>query len=457
MLKADDLGIFGKRMRGTALVFLAIIVIAITAGFFSYRSIIDNRNVLVRAYETRLELQKIETVILDQETGLRGFTSTGDRLFLEPYNRGLADFGMQFATLHDIVQNDRNLRGSVDVLDDLDARYVRWLANVAQPLITEPHQAGATRLQLDGKALVDRMRVDIKDLQGRADASIAKTRETARFSVITRIGAIVLLSLILGTVGMFNERRNIASERALREEISRRNAALERSNASLQEFAHVASHDLQEPLRTVASFTQLLQKRYADKLDDTANEFIAFAVDGAQRMQQLVNDILEYSRVTSAAKPLVSIPLERCVNRALSNLHYSIETRGASVEVGAMPQVLGDEFQLTQLMQNLIGNALKYAKEAPKVRIAASRSSDGWVVEVRDNGIGISPEYHDRIFRIFQRLHTRNEFTGTGVGLAIVKSIVERHGGRIWVESEEGRGATFSFTLKGASIGEEAA
>jgi light-regulated signal transduction histidine kinase (bacteriophytochrome) len=223
---------------------------------------------------------------------------------------------------------------------------------------------------------------------------------------------------------------------------------LKRSNAELEEFAYVASHDLQEPLRMVASFTQLLGKRYRGKLDQDADEFIGFAVDGATRMQQLTQALLAYSRVGTRGKPLAPTDCNLILQLARNNLFKALEESRAEVTSGPLPTVPGDEVQLIQLFQNLIGNALKFHGESPPtIRIDAQEDNGDWRFAFRDNGIGISPAHQERIFKIFQRLHHRSEYPGTGIGLAICKKIVERHGGRLWVESEEGRGATFFFTI----------
>jgi PAS domain S-box-containing protein len=223
---------------------------------------------------------------------------------------------------------------------------------------------------------------------------------------------------------------------------------LSRSNADLEQFAYVASHDLQEPLRMVASYLQLLERRYRGKLDDTADEFIDYAVDGATRMQTLINDLLNYSRVDSRGKSFVLTPCSAILDRAIANLRTAIEATGATITYVPLPEIMADATQLTQLFQNLIGNALRFCSDQPpKIHIGAQRQADAWLFSVQDNGIGIDSEYADRIFLIFQRLHSRGEYPGTGIGLAICKKIVERHGGNIWVESQLGKGSTFYFTI----------
>ena len=228
---------------------------------------------------------------------------------------------------------------------------------------------------------------------------------------------------------------------------------LNRSNEELGQFAYIASHDLQEPLRMVASYTQLLSRRYKGQLDTDADEFIAFAVDGASRMQRLIEDLLAYSRVGTKGQDLLDSSSEEALQQALLNLRGAIEESGAAVTHDPLPMVLADETQLIQLFQNLVGNAIKYQSPGvPQVHISAARDSGKkWVFSVRDNGLGIDPQYFDKIFGVFQRLHQRNEFAGTGIGLAICKKIVERHGGTISVESQPGKGSTFRFALAGAS------
>jgi PAS domain S-box-containing protein len=224
---------------------------------------------------------------------------------------------------------------------------------------------------------------------------------------------------------------------------------LNRSNEELGQFAYIASHDLQEPLRMVASYTQLLSKRYKGKLDVDADEFILFAVDGANRMQRLIQDLLTYSRVGTKGEDLLETSSEEALQQALINLRSSIEVSNALVTHDPLPTVAADEMQLVQLFQNLVGNAIKYQKPGiPQIHISASRNGGKkWMFSVKDNGLGIEPEYFDRIFGLLQRLHKREEFAGTGVGLAICKKIVERHGGVISVESQPGLGSTFHFAL----------
>jgi PAS domain S-box-containing protein len=251
-----------------------------------------------------------------------------------------------------------------------------------------------------------------------------------------------------GSLGRRSGNRDITKSKQAEEAIKRYAADLKRSNEELQQFAYVASHDLQEPLRAVASFTQLLSERYKGRLDKNADEFIAFAVDGAHRMQALINDLLSYSRLETRGKPPEPTDSHDALGQALANLGTAIRESGTLVTNDDLPLVKADEGQLVQLFQNLVGNAIKFrGQEPPRVHVSALPRGGEWLFTVRDNGIGIAKEYHERIFSIFQRLHSREEYPGTGIGLALCKRIVERHGGTIRVESEPDSGSNFFFTL----------
>jgi len=253
----------------------------------------------------------------------------------------------------------------------------------------------------------------------------------------------------LGNLVDITERKQM--EQKLKETL----AELECSNRELEQFAYVASHDLQEPLRMVGSYVQLLAQRYGGKLDSDADDFINYAVDGANRMQRMIQDLLAYSRVSTHGKSFQPTNCEVVFDQVVEVLRLAIEESGAVVTHDPLPIVPADDSQMAQLFQNLMGNAIKFRGEAaPRIHVSATETEDEWLFSVRDNGIGIDPQYHERIFVVFQRLHRREEYPGTGIGLAICKKVVERHGGRIWVESEIGKGTTFCFTIPKRTVGE---
>jgi len=268
--------------------------------------------------------------------------------------------------------------------------------------------------------------------------------DEADIKLMEAIGAIVGPVL---DARLQRDRQERARKRA-EQELAAKAEELARSNAELEDFAYVASHDLQEPLRMVGSYMGLLERRYKGTLDNDANEFIDFAIDGATRMQTLIEDLLAYSRVTIRGKAFEPVDSNGVVDEVLQNLEVTITEHNAVVTRDELPAVSADRTQLVQLVQNLVGNAIKFhGEEPPHVHVAARKPEKEWVFSVQDNGIGIDPKYQDRVFKVFKRLHTRDEYPGTGIGLAVCKRIVDRHGGRIWLESEPGKGTTFYFTL----------
>ena len=287
---------------------------------------------------------------------------------------------------------------------------------------------------------------------------IKQGKNVTHFETVRRVknGQMISVSLTVSPVkdvsgkivGASTIARDISDRKLAEVKFQNALVDLKRSNVELEQFAYVASHDLQEPLRMVSSYVQLLERRYRGKLDKDADEFIGFAVDGANRMQHLINDLLTFSRVGTRGKPFASISCDTALDQALENLQAAIQENKAIITRDPLPGVLADEGQMVQLFQNLVGNAIKFhEKKTPRVHISVKENPKEWVFGVRDNGIGIDPQYTERIFIIFQRLNSREMYAGTGIGLAMCKKIVERHGGRIWVESKPGQGATFFFTL----------
>ena len=265
------------------------------------------------------------------------------------------------------------------------------------------------------------------------DRSLVATNDTLNVQVAARMNA---------------ERGLRTLNEELEQRVKDRTTDLQRSNEELEQFAYVASHDLQEPLRMIVSYLQLLERRYGEKLDAEGRQFMDFAVDGGRRMQTLIQDLLAFSRVGTRTKPFQPVDLGHALAGALANLQVVIGETGATITHDTLPTVTGDATQLTLLLQNLISNAIKFrGKEPSKIHVSCERGAHEWHFGVRDNGIGIEPQYFDRIFVIFKRLHSREEYPGTGIGLAVCKKIVGRHGGQISVESEPGKGSAFSFTI----------
>jgi signal transduction histidine kinase len=289
----------------------------------------------------------------------------------------------------------------------------------------------------------------ITDLGQRIDLSerILLNSRGDRISIIKNVDRITLGEREFLLESFVDNTKRKKAEDALSDVVKE----LKRSNNELEQFAYVTSHDLQEPLRMVTSFLGLLSKKYKGKLDQDADEYIDFAVDGARRMQNMISDLLAYSRIGTRGKPFEAIDSEYALKQALNNLQLAIEESGALVTYDPLPTVLADSSQLTQLFQNLVANAIKFRSKdvSPKVHISAEINGEEWVFSVRDNGIGIAQEFFEHIFVIFQRLHGRDEYPGSGMGLAISRKIVERHGGRIWVESQIGQGTAFYFTIGG--------
>ena len=463
-----------KLISGLAAASALLLLVA----FFSYLGLVANSNDRRRVAHTNQVLEKLADIranMLDAETGERGYILTGQDSFLRPYERGLAQIHQNLKDVRDLTSDNPRQQNALDRIEPLVNARLAELTERIEVRRKQGLSAGVIAVREGpGKQLMDQITAIIEDMQREEDrlllqrsAELEASSQTTRVVIVFGEALGFFFLLIAGWVihkEMIQRRNAEEAVNRLNAELERKVIArtaqlaerakdLERSNSELQQFAYVASHDLQEPLRTVASFTQLLAKRYQDKLDDKAREFINFAVEGSKRMQDLINDLLAYSRVGTQAKPLQPVDCNTVLDRVLKSLERAIRDSAAVVTRDPLPRVFADDVQLGQLLQNLIANALKFCQGPPRIRISAEPAGDLWKISVRDNGIGISLEHRERIFVIFQRLHTKQQYPGTGIGLAICKKIAERHGGRIWVEPAPGGGSIFSFTILDAGAG----
>ncbi len=449
-----------------------------------------------------LAAQRLETALVDQETGLRGYVITADPQFLQPYQAGLDAERQAAADLRARLRDEPALLADVAVVERQAAA---WRADLADPLIAAVRAGGKGAVD---PAAVDRGRQEFDRIRGtlaaqtqRLDAARAQAArdlggaQAARNGIFIGILALIVLAggamalllryavllplsrlgagvrrvadgdfthelqgggsadldVLAADVNAMRQRLvdELAFSTTARATLEEQADELRRSNAELEQFAYVASHDLQEPLRKVASFCQLLERRYGDKLDERGRQYIDFAVDGARRMQILINDLLTFSRVGRLHDRQESVDLDAALDQALANLGSRIEDNGAEIKRLPLPTVDGDPTLLTMLLQNLVGNALKFRRPdvPPVVQVSGEETADGWEIAVADNGIGIDPQFGDKIFVIFQRLHSRDSYGGTGIGLAIAKKIVEYHGGRIRLDDSYTDGARICFTL----------
>ena len=441
--------------------------------------------------------QDLSMALLDQETGVRGFGLTGRTEFLDPYWAGLAAQDAAAAQLRGLA-TDGGFGVIVPDLDAIQRAEQEWRTSYAEPVIARAPTAPGPDV---GRALFDQVRAAtgtlLTDLE--TQRTIARDRVDRAAEFVTAVGAAiaVLLAAFLVAAGVGLRRavlrpiselaaqvrevvsggvlrpvhatgpgeitelgedveamrrhilRDLDDAQAVNRQLDEQARELERSNRDLEQFAYVASHDLQEPLRKVSSFCQLLQRRYAGRLDERADQYIQFAVDGAQRMQRLINDLLAFSRVGRTTESFEDVDLQEIAVGVVGQLERIRAETDGKVVIGDLPVVSGDRSLLQALLANLIGNGLKFHREdvPPVVRVEALLADEMWQITVSDNGIGIEPEYGDKVFVIFQRLHARDVYPGTGIGLALAKKIVEFHGGRIGLVETNGPGAAIRFTL----------
>lgn len=448
-------------------------VILVGLNILFYWSYTKQKETTERVAQSRLTLQKLETILSltkDAETGQRGYLLTGQESYLEPYNLAVKTLEPQLAQLKTLSGTESDQQQQLRNLQPLITQKLAELKTTIDLRQNQGFDAAVSVVMTNhGKELMDQIRNTLQQMQREENERLQKWLN-ARENADVKAQLIFLLGVILTLFSLYLmyraieqeaiERKNAeASLKQLAEELEVRvqertaelaevNANLQRSNQELEQFAYVASHDLQEPLRAVNSYAQLLTRKYQGNLDAKADKYLGYIMEGATRMQQLINDLLSFSRVGTRGKPLVLTDCEEVLRQVLDNLKIAIAENQALITHDPLPTIWGDEIQLMQLLQNLIGNAIKFRQEEPPyVHISAQHQDNEWVFSVRDNGIGIESEYFERIFTIFQRLHSKSEYPGTGIGLAICKKIVERHGGRIWVESAPGNGTTFYFTV----------
>ncbi|TRW77003.1 HAMP domain-containing protein [Mycolicibacterium sp. 018/SC-01/001] len=509
-MSPDQRGMRALTVQGWQFLVLSILTVVVLAGAIM-TAVLLGRTDQVSGQLTdnvgpaRVAAYQLQAALRDQETAVRGYIISADPQFLEPYDTGRATESKASADLRQFEQKRPDLLADLDAIEQAAGT---WRDSYAEPAIAAvlPGSRAAVPPGLTdvGKTQFDRLRNLFEQqndhlAQARTDGVADLNYFSAwRNGVLIAILAAFLVTMVLLAVllrralvrplgrlaaacrriaeGNFGEKITPGGPRDIRliaidvdnmrqrivEELEASRAATEaldaqadelrRSNAELEQFAYVASHDLQEPLRKVASFCQLIEKRYGDKLDERGVEYIAFAVDGAKRMQILINDLLTFSRVGRLNATETDVDLDTVLDAALGNVATAIEETGAQIErpTGGLPIIAGDPTLLTMLWQNLIGNAVKFRREglAPRVVIDCGPGDPGqWSFSVTDNGIGIAPEFSEKVFVIFQRLHGRDAYTGTGIGLALCKKIVEHHGGTIWIDNSYTDGTRFRFTL----------
>ncbi|MEV4810605.1 sensor histidine kinase [Micromonospora avicenniae] len=492
-----------------AIVGVLLIGLAVTEASLAERSRNQVDALLNKTSPLRVQSQELLNALLDQETAVRGFAVSGDRADLGPYDAGVRQEQDIVSSMRRLLADYPQIEGE---LRQVETRADQWRQSVAEPVITTTEQRGTAAGQAlvteSARQQFDGVRVAVDDLQAEIlNARESNAREVRRTGnllavllivaalVVVVAGALLLLSLdrtvvrpLTGLADQVREvaegdfahvisgsgppefvqlaedvdamRRRIAADlaevREARERIEWVNTQLQkqaeeltRSNRDLEQFAYVASHDLQEPLRKVASFCQLLQRRYAGQLDERADQYIAFAVDGAQRMQRLINDLLAFSRIGRLTTGFTEVDLNKVMGDVAGQTEAARQYADAELTWSELPVIRGEEPLLTNLLANLVSNSIKFRRpDVPaKVHISARLVGEEWEITCRDNGIGIEPEFADKIFVIFQRLHPKDAYPGTGIGLAIVKKIVEYHGGRVWVDTDVTEGTAIRFTL----------
>jgi signal transduction histidine kinase len=497
-----------RRLRQLIAGFSVVVLLLVAVAVALLLSVRHEQQQVINRYFTAINVSNQRFIAqIDAETAVRGYALSGNHVTLQPLRQfRSAPYGNQLAQLRRLLDPEGER-----ALSKWDRAATTWYQRSALPTQQAVQSGGRDAVSaqsvLAGKTLFDANRaaftayVNPLIAKRNTSSNTLRLRTTLLFTAFLVVAIGILFAggalwiglrrwvvdplALLGRESRLvaggdighevvaagpTEIRSLGSDvDGMRQEIVRRLAEVEsaraevevarqvlevqaeelaRSNRDLEQFAYVASHDLQEPLRKVASFCQMLDRRYSGQLDERADQYIAFAVDGAKRMQQLINDLLAFSRVGRMTEGMAAIDLTDCYASAMSNLELTSEAAGARITRDPLPTVLGERTLLVQLFQNLIGNAIKFrGAEAPTVHIGVAARADTWEFCCADNGIGIEPQYADRIFVIFQRLHAREEYTGTGIGLALCKRIVEHHGGQLWLDTTVTSGTTFRWTL----------
>jgi signal transduction histidine kinase len=447
--------------RKVQLAFGAGIAILLVVGAFSYRSMVvsTESDQWVRHTHRVLEnLQAVNLALVSIESSSRGFVLSGEESYLEPFRAGLLRAKQLKAIIRELTLDNPEQQRQLSALEGLVAQKIQHVESTVGLRRAQGFEAASDAVRTGrGEQIMDEFQAVLHQMEGE-ELQLLEQRNADAKRHLDESKAVLIVGILLGllitTAAGWSVQRDGSRRKMAEMHLLQKVEELNRSNEELEQFASVASHDLQEPLRMVASYMELLSRRYKGKLNADADEFIAFAVDGANRMQRLIQDLLAYSCVGTKGNDLLDTSSEEALEQALVNLGGAIEASGALVTHDPLPTVLADEMQLTQLFQNLVGNAIKYQSPGvPKVHIAAAKNGGKkWSFSVQDNGVGIDPQYFEKIFGMFQRLHKRDEFAGTGIGLAICKKIIERHGGSISVESQLGQGSTFRFALAGSEM-----
>jgi signal transduction histidine kinase len=489
-----------KRRLGYAFAIAAVLFVAAGVAFgLGLTSMVNAVNLQINRLDPALRYSSyLNNALINEETGVRGYALTHQQSFLQPYQAGMASEPGDAATLRDLVAPYPRLRA------DLAAVVVqanRWHADYAVPAIAavQQHRTASVASQVAGKTDFDAFRTALQTFNRQASAertaALGKlhTAIGATVAEASAVGVLLILTAVAGWIGLaawvrrplesvrreaqtvasgeLNHQVDITGPREIMElaadveamrrqlilsldDVSFKATELQRSNRELEQFAYVASHDLQEPLRKVASFCQMLETRYSEQLDERGRQYIAYAVDGAKRMQGLINDLLAFSRVGQPGAHFRPVDLNEVAGQAVSELEAAIEDSDATITVDRLPVVTGDRTLLIQLFANLMGNSIKFRRVdvAPVIRFTAEQNGGEWEFACQDNGIGIEPAYRERVFVIFQRLHPRDAYPGTGIGLALCRKIVDFHSGKIWIEDVQADtagtpGTTISWTL----------